>query len=117
MILYAFILSENLNNTYGDFQRVQSRRLRYCFHLLTVKPVRVIGVLLLLTEEFPLREIHVYFFFLLAATLKEAGKLLESKVYDTLQLQVKIKTKKVTYWLHLRTPFIVLVYKHVNVPT
>lgn len=117
MILFAFILSENLNNTYGDFQRVQSRRLRYCFHLLTVKPVRVIGVLLLLTEEFPLREIHVYNFFLLAATLKEAGKLLESKVYDTLQLQVKIKTKKVTYWLLLRTPFIVLVYKHVNVPT
>ena len=117
MILYTFILSENLNNTYGDFQRVQSRRLRYCFHLLTVKPVRVIGVLLLLTEEFPLREIHVYIFFLLAATLKEAGKLLESKVYDTLQLQVKIKTKEVTYWLHSRTPFIVLVYKHVNVPT
>lgn len=112
MILYAFILSENLNNTYGDFQRVQSRRLRYCFDLLTVKPVRVIGVLLLLTEE-----IHVYNFFLLAATLKEAGKLLESKVYDTLQLQVKIKTKKVSYWLLLRTPFIVLVYKHVNVPT
>ena len=54
----------------------------------------MIGVLFLLTEEFPLREIHVYNFFLLATTLKEAGKLLESKVYDTLQLQVKIKTKK-----------------------
>ena len=85
--------------------------------LVNLYPVRVIGVLFLLTEEFPLREIHVYNFFLLATTLKEAGKLLESKVYDTLQLQVKIKTKKVTYWLHLRTPFIALVYKHVNVPT
>ena len=39
-------------------------------------------------RESLLNEVCLYIVFLLAAALKEAGKLLESKVYDTLQLQV-----------------------------